>query len=267
MKTIVAALLLCPFAVHAQAPPEFEVASVRLANPQSEEAFRQAYLPTLNVEPGTNLRIANLKLRDIILLAYGIGARQLVGPEWLVNDPINPGDIERFDVIAKVPATASKAQVPLMLQKLVADRFKLAMHKDVKSIQVYALSVDKGGLKIQPEAEGDRRAPGCRRVVASEANKRLSSAVCQSMTMAQFASQLATLAPAYFREGPVVDRTGLTPAYDFTVEWMTLQQLDAGETGPTMFEGVKKLGLNLDKQKDNAEVFVIDRVEKMPTEN
>ena len=265
MKTIAASLILCSFAAQAQAPPEFDVASIRLATPQTAEAFRQAYLPTLNVAPGTTLRIANLKLRDIILLAYSIGAKQLVGPEWLVNDPVNPGDIDRFDVVAKVPDNATKEQIPLMLQKLVADRFKLAMHKESKSIQVYALTVGKDGLKLKPTPEGDRKVSGCRRNVYG-ANG-LSTAVCDNMTPVQLAAQLATLSPAYFRDGPVVDKTGLTQAYDFTIEWMTLAQLDAGEDGPSMFEAIKKLGLSLDKQKEAVEVFAIDRVEKMPTEN
>jgi uncharacterized protein (TIGR03435 family) len=87
------------------------------------------------------------------------------------------------------------------------------------------------------------------------------------MTTAQFALQLQTLAPAYFRESPVVDRTGLTKAYDFTLEWLTLAQLDAGEQGPSMLEAVAKLGLTLDREKVAVEVLAVDRCEKLPTEN
>jgi uncharacterized protein (TIGR03435 family) len=95
----------------------------------------------------------------------------------------------------------------------------------------------------------------------------VTTAVCQNMTAGQLAQQLQTLSPAYFREGPVVDQTGLTQAYDFTLQWITIQQRDAGQEGPSMFDAVEKLGLHLERQKGTAEVLVVDQSEKMPTEN
>jgi uncharacterized protein (TIGR03435 family) len=87
------------------------------------------------------------------------------------------------------------------------------------------------------------------------------------MTTAQLAQQLQTLSPAYFREGPVVDQTGLTQSFDFTLGWITLQQRDAGQDGPSMYDAVDKLGLHLERQKGNAEVLVIDQSEKTPADN
>jgi uncharacterized protein (TIGR03435 family) len=85
--------------------------------------------------------------------------------------------------------------------------------------------------------------------------------------MAQFAQQLPALAPAYFREGPVVDHTGLTGAYDVRLEWRTLAEIQAGTDGRTMYEAVKRLGLNLEKKRENAEMLVVDHCEQLPTEN
>jgi uncharacterized protein (TIGR03435 family) len=264
-RTVVAALFsTLSFFAFAQpaAVPEFEVASIRVA---STDVIRDSYTPTLNVAPGATLRMTNLRLREIILLAYNIGRRQLVGPGWLIDDPIDPTDFDRFDIVAKVPANATKDQIPLMLQKLVADRFHLAMHKDSKTLSTFALNVAKGGLKMETAAEGDRRVPGCRRNMYGVDG--ITTAVCQSMTTAQLAQQLQTLAPAYFKDAPVVDRTGLTKTYDFTLGWLTLAQLDAGEQGPSLFDAVGKLGLTLDRQKDTVEVYVVDRCDKLPTEN
>lgn len=252
---------VCSYAQSSRAP-EFEVASIRIS---SADVIRDSYTPTLNVAPGTTLRIVNRSLRDIILLAYNIGVRQLVGPAWLVDDPAEPRDILRFDIVAKVPENATKDQIPLMMQKLLADRFKLSMHRDTKSISAYALNVAKGGLKMDLAGQGDNRVPGCRRNMYG--TNGVTTAVCQSMTSAQLAQQLQTLAPAYFRDAPVVDHTGLTKTYDFTLEWLTRAQLDAGEQGPSMFDAVSKVGLTLDRQKDTVEVLVVDYCEKTPTEN
>jgi uncharacterized protein (TIGR03435 family) len=266
MKLFAAPVLFFTFSFSAFAQttgaPEFEVASIRIS---SADIIRDSYTPTLNVAPGATLRIVNRTLRDIILLAYNVGVRQLVGPSWLVDDPADPTDILRFDIAAKVPDNATKDQIPLMLQKLLADRFKLSVHRDSKSVSAYALNVAKSGLKMDPAGQGDGRVPGCRRNIYGTTG--VTTAVCQGMTTAQFAQQLQTLAPAYFRDAPVVDHTGLTKTYDFSLEWLTRAQLDAGEQGPSMFEAVSKLGLTLERQKDTVEVWAVDHCEKTPTEN
>jgi uncharacterized protein (TIGR03435 family) len=64
-----------------------------------------------------------------------------------------------------------------------------------------------------------------------------------------------------------VDQTGLTQSYDFTLAWITIQQRDAGEQGPSMFDAVDKLGLHLERQKGTADVLVVDQVEKTPSDN
>jgi uncharacterized protein (TIGR03435 family) len=260
-------LVLLAGAIAAQAQnsskPEFEVASVRASSP---DAPLDSYVPTLNVAPGTTLRIANRQLKELIMIAYGVGGRQLAGPNWLTDPPgQSSGDVPRFDIVAKVPSDATRDQIPMMLQNLLVERFKIKLHREPKSIVVYALSQAKSGLKIKPVAEGERRQPGCSRNMFGENG--ITTATCQNMTAAQLAQQLQTLAPGYFREGPVVDQTGLTQSYDFTLGWITQQQRDAGQDGPSMFDAVEKLGLHLERQKGTAEVLVIDQSEKSPAEN
>jgi uncharacterized protein (TIGR03435 family) len=216
------------------------------------------HLPSLNVEPGRSLNFANITLRDLIMLAYGVGAPQVSGPDWIRT---------RYDVVAKVPADAKKDDAQLMLQHLLAERFKLALHKEQKVIQIFALEVAKGGPKMQAMTEGDNGPAGCDRSFAERPGATL-AAVCHRMHSVDIAAQLQALAPGYFREGPVVDLTGLKGVYNFKLEWVTRAEATQGSEGPTIFNAVQdQLGLKLDPRKQSLEILVIDHVEKEPTEN
>jgi uncharacterized protein (TIGR03435 family) len=198
------------------------------------------------------------------MVAYNIGVNQLSGPRWLTEPTTDPSVVTRFEIVAKIPGDAKKEQVPLMLQKLLEDRFKLQVHRESRPTQTYVLGIGKGGSKLETSVPNTSRKPGCARVIAGDVG---AAADCYSVTTAQLAQQLQSLAPAYFREGPIVDRTGLAGTYDLRLEWMMLQQLDAGMSGPTMYAAVEKLGLTLEKKKDVAEMLIVDRCEKVPTEN
>jgi hypothetical protein len=93
------------------AAPEFEVASVKVSK---LAGLLENHTPTLNVEPGRDIHFENIQLRDLIMLAYGVGIRQISAPLWLFDPAGETNDSPRFDVIAKVPADATKDQVPLM---------------------------------------------------------------------------------------------------------------------------------------------------------
>jgi len=243
--------------------PEFEVASIR---PSLQEGLLANHTPTLNVEPGRNIRFENIQLRDVIMLAYGIGIRQIVAPKWLYDPAGETNDTPRFDIVAKVPADATQQQIPLMLQRLVAERFKLEFHRERRDMQVFALEVGKGGLKMQESAAEDRRETGCIRGLGQGPELTI-TAECHRVTLEDLAQQLQTLAPGYFREGPIVDKTGLKGIYDLNLEWIRIQERDAGAGGPTMFVAVEKLGLKLEKRKEPVDMFVVDRCERQPTEN
>ena len=203
---------------------EFEVASVRIVPPGNNS---ESYMPTLDIPPGGTLRISNRRLDEIIMLAYNIGVKQLSGPRWLTEPTTDPTVITRFEIIAKIPDGAKKDQIPLMLQSLLEDRFKLKVHRESRPTQVYVLGLGKGGSKLEASVPNANRQPGCARVVTGGADIG-AAADCYNVTAAQLAQQLQSLAPAYFREGPIVDRTGLTGSYDLRLEWMMQLQLDAG---------------------------------------
>src|SRR5215470_265682 len=237
--------------------PEFEVASVRVSNPEN---LQVSYMPTLDVRPGGTLRISNRRLDEIIMMAYGVGGKQISGPRWLTELTTDPTQVTRFEIVAKVPENATKDQVPLMLQKLLEDRFMLQVHREARPTEVYSLEVSRNGHKLSKSVADSRRTLGCVRAIGA-GEEYSAAADCYAITMTQLALQLAALAPAYFRDGPVVDHTGLTDAYDVRLEWRLLSEIEAGVPGPTMFTAVKKLGLDLEK-RENAEMLIVDHCER-----
>jgi uncharacterized protein (TIGR03435 family) len=241
---------------------EFEVASVRL-NPDPN--YINATTPSLKVGGDEYLRFVQVTLRDLIMLAYGVGAGAVQGPGFLNGSPDNPAD--RFDVNAKVPSGATPDQVPLMLRSLLAERFHLSFHRDSKTMDVYALEVAKGGVKMKESPEGATGAAKCTRSFAQREDLAL-AATCTRLTTADIAQQVQALAPGYFRDGPVIDLTGLKGVYDFSLEWITAGAAKQGADGPTMFDAVEKqLGLKLERRKQAVEILMIDKLDRTPTEN
>lgn len=249
--------------LQAQPAAEFEVASIRPSNP--EQGFINASTPSLKVDAGRNLTFAKITLRDLIMLAYGVGAPQVQGPGFLNGRPDAPAD--RFDVIAKVPAGATREQVPLMLRALLAERFHLMLHRESKTMQIYALEAGKGGPKMNESPEGATGEARCARSFAEREGATL-AAVCSHMSAGDIAQQLQALAPGYFRDGPVIDKSGLKGVYDFKLEWITNGEANSGSPGPTMFAAVQdQLGLKLERRREAVEVLVIDQLDRVPTEN
>jgi len=95
---------------------------------------------------GARAEYTFMSLKDLITVAYKVKPFQITGPDWLAG--------QRFDIVAKLPDGASKDDSPKMLQALLAERFKLEVHRDSSEHPVLALVVGKGGpkLKESPEA-------------------------------------------------------------------------------------------------------------------
>jgi len=182
---------------------------------------------------------AGVTARKIILEAFHLTQYQLSGgPAWL--------DSDRFDLEAKDDG-GNEGQLRQMLQSLLAERFQLVVHRDVKEMPVYALVVGKNGTKLREWKEGD---PIPEFGSGGHANN-----FRDKGTMRHFADFLSN-GPAAGR--PVLDKTFLPGVYVIYVEW------DEGEEFlPVMQE---KLGLKLESQKARMDVFVIDSIQK-PSEN
>jgi uncharacterized protein (TIGR03435 family) len=147
---VTAAVSLCcgllpaqtPAAAPAPAALTFEVAAIKPAPPLDPMKIMQGKMHIGMTVNAARVDIGNLSLADLVRMAYKVKPYQVTGPDWM--------GAQRFDIQAKMPEGATKEQVPEMLQALLAERFKLVIHRDTKEHSVYALIVGKNGLKIKP---------------------------------------------------------------------------------------------------------------------
>jgi uncharacterized protein (TIGR03435 family) len=220
--------------------PAFEAASIK----PTTRAYRTAPDP---VNP-TLFICTVCDLTYLVTKAYGV-------PYFRIS---NPESYEKgnFDVSARMANGTTPAQFQLMLQNLLAERFKLAIHREIKERSTFTLTVVKGGPKMRAHVEGiepetSRRAPG----IYFTGNH----------TMAE----LVTMLESRLR-GPVTDATGLTGTFDFDLSWSVQgvdQQPDI-DPDAALFSAIKlQLGLQLSAGKGKVEVLVIDHAEKTPTGN
>jgi uncharacterized protein (TIGR03435 family) len=242
-----------PMAPDAKA--EFEVATIKPATPDRPgKAF---------MVRGRQFSTINTSLADMMTFAYGIHVKQITGaPEWVTT--------EKFDIAAQ-PAGEGQPndrQWKAMVQKLLAERFQLAFHRDKKELSVYAITVAKSGPKLTKSEGNPAGLPGL-------FFRGLGNLPATNANMTDFAGvmQGAVL------DRPVVDQTGLTGRYDFTLLWTpdefqfggaaakTPPPTNIAAAPPDLFTAMQEqLGLKLESTKAPAEVLVIDKVAK-PTEN
>jgi uncharacterized protein (TIGR03435 family) len=254
----------------AQTPPplSFEVATVKPLDPNNPHP------PSVNIS-GDRFSATGMSLRELIKIAYDLnyGADQQVsgGPAWTGS--------ARFDIDAtEDPALAEKLQqlssdergkqLREMLRALLADRFKLQIHHESTELSVYELVTVRSGSKLMPS------------VAHTSSPDQVSSTKPRSWI--RFAGKgilegndadAATLVTALSMQPEiggrlVIDKSGLTGKYDFTLKWTPDMGTDPpADDGPTLFTALQdELGLKLQPTKAPVDVIVIDRVE-LPTAN
>ncbi|MGA3016371.1 MAG: TIGR03435 family protein [Bryobacteraceae bacterium] len=153
-------LALTAIVALAQTAPTFEVASVKPAAPldmaKIAAGIQNGQMPKIGAHvDAARAEYTYMALKELIVMAYKVKPYQITGPDWISTT--------RFDIVAKLPEGATKADAPKMLQALLEDRFKLAVHRDKKENPVLALVVAKGGSKMKESAEApaaiDENAP------------------------------------------------------------------------------------------------------------
>jgi uncharacterized protein (TIGR03435 family) len=256
------------FGQSTEAKPVFEIADVHVSALTRNPFMRRPVVRRGRYE----IRFATMV--DLIKTAYGIDAARVVGgPTWLENDT--------FDVIAKAPEGTTPETAKPLLQSLLADRFKLAVHNDTRSVPAYALKIGKhdpakesrGPLR-EAAGSGDT---GCKFTPPAPGGAPIGPPVflysCSNMTMPAFVEALRTtifLAPQYLNERVVVDETELKGGWDFD-----LKMTPRGMLGPngllggtiTLFDAVENVGLKLDPAEVPLPVIVVDSVNQKPTAN
>lgn len=233
------------------APLSFEVASIRVhRDPPRVIGISSS---------GPRLRADAEMLFGLLMYAYNLKNYEIAdSPAFAVV-----GDTY-YDILAK--AEGDDARTPRefrqMLQALLADRFKLKVHREMREMPVYALVLGKNGPKFK-ESAPDAQPSGQHIVYYRNQIMKLSKA-----TMESVARELDV-----YVDRPVVDSTGLTGAYDIWMEATPAFRLNRnpdqpGDSGDiTAFTAVQEqLGLKLEPRKAKIEVLVVDHVEK-PSEN
>jgi uncharacterized protein (TIGR03435 family) len=254
-------LLVTPF--FAQTPPEFEVASLK-PNHSGNPGFSIVPLP------GGKLNATNISLKRLIAVAYSITDFQIFGNvPWLES--------ERYDMEARAPGPAALPQLRLMLQPLLADRFKLKFHRENREMRIFTLTQAKPGSfgpglveipggECSAETTQQPALPnGTPCGVVNMGSGRISG---QRGRVAQLCDRLSTLLSV-----TVVDKTGLQGNYNITMTWTPDPETEtllngshppaSDVPGPSVFTAIQEqLGLKLTAGKGPVSVVVIDSVEK-----
>ena len=263
--------------------PKFEVASVKLV-PDYQAVLSSGGHIGIKIDRA-RVDIGYWSIKQLVLRAYGLQPYQVSGPDWM--------DAVRFNVIAKLPEGATEAQLPGMLQWLLAERFGFAAHHETKDLPGFALVVGKGGPKMRPavpdaDAPTDSASNTMDVLWGEEAAEAFGLKImnvtsdklhleCTKLPM----SALVAILSSYLR-APLTDLTGLKGKYQATLEFSlastaaAVNQADGpGGDGPiaaeppdgSLFSTVKGLGLALERRKAPVAVLVVDRLERVPTEN
>jgi uncharacterized protein (TIGR03435 family) len=232
--------LLAAGAAFAQAPAPltFEVATIKPAQQPTPQSIMAGKVKIGEAIDAGRADYGFVNMEYLITKAYGVKAYQVSGPSWIQS--------ERYDILAKLPAGATKEQVPEMLKALLAERFKITIHHETKDHAVYALVVGKGGSKLKesapekPEAaDADKPVAGSMTMQANGAQMRMApSGDGRGMTvrgpqgntkvsmvdgMIRMESSQMTIASfietiARFVDKPVVDATDLKGKYDIAID-------------------------------------------------
>jgi uncharacterized protein (TIGR03435 family) len=222
---------------------KFEVASVKPSSADTSKSIGSVLL----FLPGGGFRRTNVTLKSLIQTAYSVQDFQVSGAAgWMES--------EIYDIEAKASAGTdpTRVDVLLMVQTLLADRFKLQLHHEMKDTTRYVLMTGKNGIKMKLATDAAGGAKGT--------NGRITG----KRTMPQLADLLSAVL-----DRPVVDQTGLSGQYEFTLEWLPeLSQTGPGSpppnpSAPSIFTALQEqLGLRLEAMKGNVQVIIIDHAEK-----
>ena len=275
----------------------FDVASIRPAELPGANGGTSRTLTRFGAKggPGTEdpgLYTCSLcNFSTLLIEAYDLKRYQVIMPDWMVTT--------RFDISAKVPAGTTREQFRVMMQNLLAERFKLTSHRDKKEMDVYALVIMKGGHKLKESAGPPAETPPPADPQAKPALDKDGFVITSrpmpkggfmisgdkarirgiNETTKDLAERLSATLPK-----PVVDATGLTGRYDYALTFASGNAMiaargaaPAGDPNtplgasepvtPIEAEVQSQLGLKLDSRKAPVEVLVVDHAEKTPTEN
>jgi len=237
-------------AMPADAHPSFEVATIKPSAPGEDLNGRAPFL-----EQGRHYTAKTVTLIRLLRVAYGIQPQQILNaPAWAETD--------KFDIEAE-PDTLGKPsdeQYHEMYRKLLEDRFKLSIRREKRQFPVYALRQEKDGLRLTKSSAGPKDRSY---ILGNPGPHGGGTLTCVNVTMDYFVSTLMIT----FKDRQIVDQTGLTDRYDFSLTFAPDPLAPEAGTAPDLFHAVQQqLGLKLESTNAPDDVIVIDHVEP-PTAN
>ena len=230
--------------------PAFDVASVKL----SQRVVGPDYNNQLTYSP-TGMTARNVTLKRLVAEAYHLQLNQVLGPGWL--------DKNEYDIDARAAGASTREQMALMLRSLVAERFKLTQHSEMREMRVYELVIGKSGPKIHPISDGEN--PTVRAGFHFHGDLRQFADLLAVQLSIPSPDNPGEPARASASPMPVLDKTGLPGIFDFSVDIHP-------ELGTDMFTSWQRaledqLGLRIESRKENVAVLVVDEAARIPTEN
>lgn len=248
MRTFLIATLFLGTAFAQAPPPNFEVASVK------PSAAGQQF-GIVRILPGNQTYIANnMPLRVIMTVAYTVTDRQISGgPDWMNKEP--------WDIMAKTDRRHTIDEMHDMLARLLEERFQLKLRREKREMPIWALTVDKGGPKMQEHDAADLDHPP----FGAGPGPNGRGVAGKNVSMSYLAFMLSRLL-----DRNVVDRTGLTKNYDVTLDFARdfgLRPDGASASpppeGPSIFTALKEqAGLKLEPSRGPVEFLVVERAER-----
>jgi bla regulator protein BlaR1 len=216
-------------------------------------------------------RADNVSLRALIQEAYGVQADQIDGPSDLLDTTYNIDANSGHAASSTEDFEQAVKENHLMLQKLLAERFKLVLHHESKTLPNYALVVGENGAKLQPSQSNgqtmdlmgprDKKMKVHRKVAFVDGDQMM-GLIAQGISTSDLSAQLSRQLG-----NTVIDRTGLTGSYDVNLQWAADAKNGAAASGTSIFKAVQEqLGLKLEPQESPMDFLVIDHIEK-PAEN
>jgi len=260
-----------PCVLVAQTTPMFEVATVRPTDPNNSERGLMMSDDKFEAQGQT--------LRRMIVFAYGLnmgsGEQVVGGPSWVGSALFDVQAKEDEETVARLKTMSGNDGADVvrgMVRELLAERFRLTIHRETRELPVYAMTVARGGLKMTvmaPDAPNPNDAESAKKPRASGIQQ---NGIGELQGINVTAGILATVLGRQPEIGGrlVQDRTGLTGRYNFTLKWAPDAGMNGDRTegaGVSLFTALQEqLGLKLEATKGPVDVVVIDSVE-MPTGN
>jgi uncharacterized protein (TIGR03435 family) len=201
----------------------------------------------MNLSPG-RFTASNVSIKKLMARAYGVKDYQTAGADWL--------NTELYTITASMPADTTGEDLFLMMRRLLAERFQLVFHREMRDMPVYELVQMKTAPKVKAVELGK-----------GNTSMRPGQLTALAVPMANFAEIMSR-----YLNRPVLDKTGLSGTFDFSLEWSpdgkTADAAGDLPVGPSLFTAIQEqMGLKLESRKAPIEMLVVDRAEKIPTGN